>query len=175
MGINQKGEAGCKEENIEFAWKIYLNTQDMIKIADRKISVLLVISGVMTTFIFTNANNIKSIGIYGNLAFSLFVVFFLVFLAFGLLTLYARKDTKTGDNAPKTIYFGQISERKEPYEYYKSLSEMDSAQRLLDLSYQIYEVSIIAGVKYRNCKRAWIALFFQTLCFVCLLVTVYIY
>ena len=153
-------------ELLEYGWRIYLNTQEMIKFADQKVNVLLVISGVMSSFVFNNIKNINEGDNWGYVLLFLFIISLIIFLIFGLLSIFSRKATKTGQRVPKLIYFGHIAQREEAIEYYESFKRVSSDDLFRDLCYQIYEVGVIAALKHSHYKGAWFSIGAQAVFFV---------
>ena len=95
------------------AWRIYLNLQNMIKMADQKVYMLLAFSGVMASIVLTKLGTMNRDWIfYAVLLFYLLALIF--FMVFALQALLARSSVKTGDSVPQLIYFGHIAKRKRP-------------------------------------------------------------
>jgi Family of unknown function (DUF5706) len=142
------------------AWRIYLNLQNMIKMADQKVYMLLVFSGVMVTIVFTKLGTMNRDWIsYAVLLYYLLALIF--FILFALQALLARSGVKTKESVPQLIFFGHIAKRKEAQEYYKDFSRATEEDIFRDLTYQIYEIGVITRKKYFNYRIAWWGILFQ--------------
>lgn len=148
---------------LDHAWNIFKNTQDMIKYADQKVHVLIVLGTLFTSFVLANLDKIlKS----GEFEFGMLIIFTLstiAFIFFALSAMFARSDTRTGNKIPKQIYFGHVASRKEPVEYFQEFQETEGISFLEDICYQIYEVSLIATKKFVNYRNCWISLLIQVI------------
>lgn len=149
----------------DLAFKILDNVQNLIKFADTKINVLLVISGVTTTFILTNFQTLFDSCIASKICLGLFFLSFITFIIFSLFTIAPRKDKYTGKSAAKTIYFEHIASRIEVKDFIEDYSKLDEPGFQSDLLYQIYENSKIATKKFTFYERSKIALIFQLMLF----------
>ena len=109
------------DDLLDSAWRIYKDAQDLIKFADRKINILLIISGVMITFVFNQVGTIKASGDMAYVALAAFLVALSLFLLFSLLALFSRKEAKSGIGVSQLIFFGHIGSRKSADEYYEYL------------------------------------------------------
>jgi hypothetical protein len=159
------------EENrrTDLAFKVLDNVQNLIKFADTKINVLLVISGVTTTFVLTNFQGLYSQGIIPKTCLGLFFIAFLVFVILSVLTISPRSDKHSRESLPKTIYFGHIAKRVEAKDFIDDYLKLDEKTFMNDLLYQIFENSKIADKKFEFYKKSLIALNFQILLFFVLL------
>jgi len=136
------------------AWRIYLNLQNMIKMADQKVYMLLAFSGVMASIVFNRLGTMHRDWIsYAILLYYLLALIF--FMVFALQALLARSGVKTEDPVPRLIFFGHIAKRKEAKEYYKDFSKASEEDIFRDLTYQIYEIGVITRKKYFNYRIAW--------------------
>ena len=150
----------------ENAWKIYLNVQDMIKFADQKVNILLIICGLFLSFALNKIQNIQNFNYFNYFSFTIFSIALLFTILFCLLSIFARRDTKTGKTVPQLIYFGHIAKRREAVEYIEAMKNTNTEETLRDLYYQIYEVSNIALKKYTNYKIAWVGIFVEAVFFI---------
>lgn len=153
----EKEELNIDSEKLDIAWKVFQNNQELIRFADQKVGFLLVISGVLTSFVFESLSEIKALKLNGYISLGIFLVIFGFFILFSVKSLFARPSTKTGNNVPKLIYFGHIVKRKEAAEYHQDFWKTTEVELIKDLTYQIYEIACIAETKYKNYKIAcWI-------------------
>lgn len=158
------------ENRTENTWKIFNNQQDLIRLFDTKVNVLLVISGITTSFLLVNLKEILGLGMTGKVMFGLFVLFFACFVVFALLTIFPRKPTKSGKSIPKLIYFKDIASRVEAKDYVDDFEKTSDKELQNDLYYQIYELATIVKLKIANYFKAWIFLILQFIVFTVVLV-----
>ncbi len=161
------GEAGPEVGDLEHAWRIYNSTQEMIRFADRKIRVLLLISGGLTSCVFLTLSELREGGQLARLGLAIFLVAMLVFLSLGLMEVAPRTGRKL--EGPGLVFFQRVAERSDPGEYHREFMASSQEERLQDLCEQIHQVSVIARLKFRTYTRAWKALAVQVLAFVMLL------
>jgi hypothetical protein len=154
----------------DLAFKLLDNVQNLIKFADTKINVLLVISGVTTTFILTNFQEFFDLCLVSRIALGHFFVAFLVFLVFSILTISPRKDNHTGNSVSKTIYFEHIVSRIEVQDFINDYTKLDEPDFQYDLLYQVFENSKIADKKFKYYNKSLIALNVQLFLFFVLVV-----
>lgn len=155
----------------DLAFKLLDNVQNLIKFADTKINVLLVISGVTTTFILSNFQGLFNLCLISKIALGLFFIMFLIFIVFSILTISPRKDNHTGNSVSKTIYFEHIASRIEVKDFINDYTKLDEPGFQSDLLYQVFENSKIADKKFKFYKKSLIALQVQLLLFFVLVVT----
>lgn len=149
----------------DLLFKLLDNVQNLIKFADTKINVLLIISGVTTTFILTNFQELFVLCLISKITLGLFFVSFLVFIIFSILTISPRKDNHTGNSVSKTIYFEHIASRVEVKDFINDYTKIDESGFQSDLLYQVFENSKIADKKFKCYKKSLISLQFQLLFF----------
>lgn len=149
----------------DLLFKLLDNVQNLIKFADTKINVLLIISGVTTTFILTNFQELFVLCLISKITLGLFFVSFLVFIIFSILTISPRKDNHTGNSVSKTIYFEHIASRVEVKDFINDYTKLDESGFQSDLLYQVFENSKIADKKFKCYKKSLISLQFQLLFF----------
>ena len=149
----------------DLLFKLLDNVQNLIKFADTKINVLLIISGVTTTFILTNFQELFALCFISKITLGLFFVSFLVFIIFSILTISPRKDNHTGNSVSKTIYFEHIASRVEVKDFINDYTKLDESGFQSDLLYQVFENSKIADKKFKCYKKSLISLQFQLLFF----------
>lgn len=154
---------------IDTALKLLDNVQNLIKFADTKINVLLVVSGVTTTFVLTNFQNLCDLNLFSKIALGLFFLSFIVFVILALLTISPRADKHTGNSPAKTIYFKHISKRIEVKDFVDDYNKLTPESFLTDVLYQVYENSKIADKKFDFYNRSLVALQFQIFFFFALL------
>ena len=167
MTTNNKMDENRKTD---LALKLLDNVQNLIKFADTKINVLLVISGVTTTFILTNFQGLFDLFIISKIALGLFFIAFLIFLVFSLLTIAPRKDNHTGNSVSKTIYFEHIASRIEVKDFINDYTKLDDQEFQSDILYQVFENSKIADKKFKFYKKSLFALQVQLFLFFILVV-----
>lgn len=156
-------------KKIDTAFKLLDNVHNLIKFADTKINVLLVISGVTTTFILTNFQNLFDLNCISKITLGPFFLSFICFVILSLLTISPRTDKHTGNSPAKTIYFKHISTRIEVKDFIDDYNKLTPESCLTDILYQVYENSKIADKKFIFYNRSLIALQFQILFFFALL------
>ena len=154
----------------DLAFKLLDNVQNLIKFADTKINVLLIISGVTTTFILTNFQGLFDLCLVSKIILGLFFVSFLVFIVFSILTISPRNDNHTGNSVSKTIYFEHIASRVEVKDFISDYTKLDEPGFQSDLLYQVFENSKIADKKFKFYKKSLIALQVQLLFFFALVI-----
>ena len=148
------------EENqkIEIAFKLLQNVQDLIKFADNKINVLLLISGVTTTFVLSNFHDLYSLNCLSKIILGLFFLVFFIFVVFSLKTISPRSDKHSGNTPAKTIYFKHISKRIEVKDFIDDFNNLTTESCLTDILYQIFENSKIADKKFKFYSKSLIVL-----------------
>lgn len=154
----------------DLAFKLLDNVQNLIKFADTKINVLLIISGVTTTFILTNFQGLFDLCLFSKIALGLFFISFLIFIILSILTISPRKDNHTGNSVSKTIYFEHIASRVEVKDFINDYTKLDETGFQSDLLYQVFENSKIADKKFKFYKKSLIALQTQLLFFFVLVI-----
>lgn len=154
----------------DLAFKLLDNVQNLIKFADTKINVLLIISGVSTTFILTNFQEIFGLCLISKIVLGQFFLSFLVFIVFSILTISPRRDNHTGNSVSKTIYFEHIAYRVEVKDFIEDYTKLDEKGFQSDLLYQVFENSKIANEKFKYYNNSLNALQVQLLLFFILLV-----
>jgi hypothetical protein len=164
----------CDNRKTDIAFKLLDNVQSLIKFADTKINVLLIISGVTTTFILSNFQELFELCLFSKITLGLFFVSFLVFIIFSILTISPRKDNHTGDSVSKTIYFEHIASRVEVKDFINDYKKLDESDFQSDLLYQVFENSKIADKKFKCYKKSLISLQVQLLFFFVLVVVKFI-
>jgi hypothetical protein len=153
----------------DLAFKLLDNVQNLIRFADSKINVLLIISGVTTTFVLTNFQTICNISCFAKIILCLFFASFLLFVILSMLTIKPRIDNYTGKSVAKTIYFKHIASRVEVKDFVEDYTKLEEEGFQSDLLYQIYENSKIADKKFRFYAISLYVLFIQLLFFFVLL------
>jgi hypothetical protein len=156
-------------KKIDTAFKLLDNVQNLIKFADTKINVLLVISGVTTTFILTNFQSLYDLNCYSKIILGLFFLAFICFVILSLLTISPRADKHTGNSPAKTIYFKHIATRIEVKDFIDDYNKLTPESCLTDILYQVYENSKIADKKFVFYNRSLTALQVQIFFFFLLL------
>ena len=142
----------------------------MVKFADSKINFLLVISGVSTTYILANLKAIVNLGLHSQIFLLIFLLAFLLFIIFALLTIFPRYASNTGLSVPKLIYHHHISEREDAQKYLYDFKEAKEEELFDDILYQVYEVSKITDQKFKfyNISGIFIGIQLVTFVFICI-------
>ena len=159
-------------DSLGHAWRVFANTQEMIRYADQKVHVLIVLSTLFVTAFLANLAAITHTTGWVAAVVWLFAGATLLFLVFALGALFSRSDAKTGEAVPKLIYFGHVAAKAEASEYAQEFRELTSETALADVCYQIYEVSAIASKKFWYYQMSWIFLLIQAMSLLTLLVCV---
>jgi hypothetical protein len=153
---------------LDQTWRILNLNQDLIRAADQKIYLLIVMSTLLVSYV---ASNIEKIGKIGPLQYGLLAVFILVagvFYFFALSTLFPRKSqVPTKENA-SLIFFGDIATRPNAESYIYDIGGIPLDRLFEDLARQIYLVSQVATNKYMAYRRAWRAILVEVSLFVVL-------
>jgi hypothetical protein len=152
-------------KKIDTAFKLLDNVQNLIKFADTKINVLLVISGVTTTFVLTNFQNLYDLSPFAKASLGLFFIAFICFVVLSILTISPRTDGHTGTSPAKTIYFKHVSRRVECKDFIDDYNKLTHESCLTDILYQVYENSKIADKKFVFYNRSLMALQVQLVLF----------
>lgn len=164
--MNQKSDTDKKTIGLEEAWKIHQNIQELIRFADKKVGILLVISGVMTSFVFNSLSSLKTLGNPGYASLAIFLFAFGAFIFFSMKALFARLSCQDNKGVPQIIYFKNIANRVTANDYYQDLSALSEEEFLKDIAFQIYDIGVIADIKYLNYQISIWALGFQFLTFI---------
>lgn len=160
-------------KKIDSAFKLLDNVQNVIRFADTKINVLLVISGVTTTFIVTNFQSLYDASCFSKITLGLFFLTFICFVILSLLTIYPRTDNYSGNSPVKINYFNHIANRVEAKDFVDDFNKLTDEGFLTDILYQVYENSRIASKKFGFYKKSLIVLQIQILFFFLLLILKY--
>jgi hypothetical protein len=158
----------------DLAFKLLDNVQNLIKFADTKINVLLLISGVTTTFVLTNFQPLFELCRLSKIALGLFFIVFVLFVIFSILTIAPRPDKHTGNSVSKTIYFGHIAERVEVKDFILDYEKLEEKSFQTDLLYQVFENSKIADKKFKFYKKSLITLQVQLFIFLVIIIIKFI-
>ena len=155
------------EENkkIDTAFKLLDNVQNLIKFADTKINVLLVISGVTTTFILANFQCLCDLNCFSKITLGLFFLTFISFVILSILTISPRTAKHTGNSPAKTIYFKHVSSRVEVNDFVDDFNKLTPESCVKDILYQVYENSKIAEKKFKFYNKSLVALQIQVFIF----------
>lgn len=153
---------------LDQTWRILNLNQDLIRAADQKIYLLIVMSTLLVSYV---ASNIEKIGKIGPLQFGLLAVFILVagvFYFFALSTLFPRKSQAPAKENVSLIFFGDIATRPTAEQYIQDIGSIPLDRLFDDLARQIYLVSQVATNKYMAYRRAWRAILVEVSLFVVL-------
>ena len=148
---------------LDQAWRILNLNQDLIRAADQKIYLLIVMSALLVTYVSTNLDKIIRQGVVEKVSVMLFLVAGAAFFYFALTTLLARgrKSAQGSGKVPHLVYFHDIAQRTLPGDYAASFHRADLHEVLDDVCHQIHQVATIASNKYRAYRRAWVALLIE--------------
>ena len=153
---------------LDQAWRILNLNQDLIRSADQKIYLLIVMSTLLVSYV---AANIEKIGKIGPLQYGLLAVFILVsgaFYFFALSTLFPRKSQGSANEYASLVFFGDIATRSNAESYIHDIGGIPLEHLFDDLARQIYAVSQVASSKYMAYRRAWRAILVEVSLFVVL-------
>ena len=153
---------------LDQTWRILNLNQDLIRSADQKIYLLIVMSTLLVSYV---AANIEKIGKIGPLQYGLLAVFILVsgvFYFFALSTLFPRKSPASSKANASLIFFGDIATRSSAEHYINDIGGIPLDSLFDDLARQIYLVSHVATNKYLAYRRAWRAILVEVSLFVVL-------
>ena len=153
---------------LDQTWRILNLNQDLIRSADQKIYLLIVMSTLLVSYV---AANIEKIGKIGPLQYGLLAVFILVsgvFYFFALSTLFPRKSPAPSKENASLIFFGDIATRSSAENYINDIGSISLDDLFDDLARQIYLVSHVATNKYLAYRRAWRAILVEVSLFVVL-------
>lgn len=153
---------------LDQAWHILNLNQDLIRSADQKIYLLIVMSTLLLSYV---AANFEKIGRIGPLQYGLLAVFILVsgaFYFFALSTLFPRKSQGPVKENASLIFFGDIATRSSAEHYIQDIGGIPLERLFDDLARQIYLVSHVAINKYLAYRRAWLAILVEVSLFVVL-------
>jgi hypothetical protein len=158
---------------LDQAWRILNLNQELIRSADQKSYLLIVMSTLLVTYISTNLPRLMGMGMPVKLSLVLFICAAATFYYFALSTLLARNRGKAAPSTqtaqiPNLVFFGDIAQRAQPTEYAACFHRADLHEVLDDVCHQIHQVAHIATRKYRAYRRAWIALLTELFMFVML-------
>ena len=160
--------AGDLNLRLDQAWRILNLNQDLIRSADQKIYLLIVMSTLLVSYVAANIDKISKIG---PLQYGLLAVFILVsgaFYFFALSTLFPRKSQAPAMENASLIFFGDIATRRTAENYIQDISIISLERLFDDLARQIYLVSHVATSKYRAYRLAWRAILVEVSLFVVL-------
>jgi hypothetical protein len=153
---------------LDQAWRILNLNQDLIRSADQKIYLLIIMSTLLVSYV---AANIEKISKMGPLQYGLMAVFILAsgaFYFFALSTLFPRKSPTPSRENSSLIFFGDIATRSSAENYVHDVGGIPLERLFDDLARQIYLVSHVAGSKYLAYRRAWRAMLVEVCLFVVL-------
>jgi len=155
---------------LDQVWRILNLNQELIRSADQKSYLLIVMSTLLVTYISTNLPGLMGMGMPVKLSLVLFIFAAAMFYYFALSTLLARNRGKhaLSSQIPNLIFFGDIAQRAQPADYAACFHRADLHEVLDDVCHQIHQVANIATRKYRAYRRAWIALMAELSMFVML-------
>ncbi len=155
---------------LDQAWRILNLNQDLIRAADQKIYLLIVMSTLLVTYVSTNLDKIMRQGMVEKVWLFLFFAAGAAFFYFALSTLLARsgKSAEASGKIPHLVFFHDIAQRAQPDQYAANFHGADLHEVLDDVCHQIHQVATIASNKYRSYRRAWLALLIEVSMFLVL-------
>ena len=140
--------------NLDHAWQIYHNTQNMIRYADQKVHVLIVLGIIITGAVITQLDHLSRELSTDRFLMGAFFISTGVFLTATMLALVSKFDMKSDSNVPKLVFFRHIQMRPQALAYSDAFKETSATDVLKDLCYQIYEVSVISEKKFKYYRMA---------------------
>ncbi len=152
---------------LDQAWRILGLNQELIRSADQKIYLLIVMSTLLVSYVATNIDKIIRLGTAQNVLLVAFILFSGTFYFFALSTLFPRRQLNESANE-KLIFFGDIASRPNAENYIADISGVPLERLFEDLTRQIYLVSKVATNKYIAYRRAWRAILCEVGLFVLL-------
>lgn len=161
------------QRKTDLGLKLLDNVQSLIKFFDTKVNVLLVISGVTTTFVLASFRDFDGIDFCSKITLCLFFFSFVLFVVLSILTISPRSDKYTGNSVSKTIYFAHIASRIEVKDFIKDYNNLDERAFQDDILYQLFENSKIANRKVKLYKMSLVAIEFQLFFFFSLIIINY--
>lgn len=155
---------------LDQAWKVLNLNQDLIRAADQKIYLLIVMSTLLVTYVSTNLEKIMRQGMLQRAALILLLLAVAAFFYFALSTVLSRnrKQPSAVPLLPRLVFFGDIAERGSAQMYVSAFRDTDMHSLLDDICHQIHDVASIARQKYRSYRRAWTALLVEVTLFLLL-------
>lgn len=156
--------SGSKQiDRLIYSWNIFQNNREIIKLADNKIRYLFLVSSITATYILSAVTKIEEIGIIE----ILFLLSFVLFLAFAFLTIKARSKNLDLDATDHIgfIFYKNISAYDTRKAYAEAFDEASEEDLIQDLHYQIYALSKIAETKYKYYNLAFYAMAVQLVLF----------
>ena len=125
---------------LDQAWRILGLNQDLIRAADQKIYLLIVMSTLLVSYVATNIDRIIRLGDVQNALLVMFILISGAFYFFALSTLFPRRQPGEVKNA-KLIFFGDIASRPSADNYIAAIGSVPLDELFDDLARQIYLVS----------------------------------
>ena len=181
---------------LDQAWRILNLNQDLIRSADQKIYLLIVMSTLLVTYVSANLDKIMHLGVREKSCLILFLIAGAGFFYFALTTLLARarninntvaknRQSNLQGNLQSNpqenpqnhaqisagsslIFFGDIAHRHSAGDYAAAFHQADLHDVLDDVCHQIHQVAAIATTKYAAYRRAWLALVIEVSLFLVL-------
>ena len=155
--MNSKDSQAAKNgeySSLDHAWQIYHNTQNMIRYADQKVHVLIVLGIIITGAVITQLDHLPRDLATDRILMGSFFISTGFFLTSTMLALVSKFDVKSDSNVPKLVFFRHIQKRSQALEYSDAFKKTSAADVLKDLCYQIYEVSVISEKKFKYYRMA---------------------
>lgn len=176
--ISIRYDAATLTLRLDQAWRILNLNQELIRSADQKIYLLIVLSTLLVTYVSTNLDKIMHLGTQEKICLILFLIAGAAFFYFALTTVLARSrsvqvatqtttqttaqtTTQTTMQTPSLIFFGDIAQRTSADIYAAAFHQADLHTLLDDVCHQIHQVGTIAARKYRAYRHAWMALLLE--------------
>ena len=155
---------------LDQAWKVLSLNQDLIRAADQKIYLLIVMSTLLVTYVSTNLEKIMQQGMLQRAVLIVFLLAVAAFFFFALSTVVSRNRKQPNAVAalPHVVFFGDIAGRASAQIYMEAFRNTDLNAVFDDICHQIYDVASIAREKYRSYRRAWLALLVEVTLFLML-------
>ncbi len=154
---------------LDQAWKVLNLNQELIRAADQKVYLLIVMSTLLVTYVSTNLEKIMRQGMLERGILIVFLVAVAFFFYFALSTVVSRSRSKPqAEAARRVVFFGDIALHDSAGEYARAFRGTDPHDLLDDICCQIHSVGSIVGEKYRFYRRAWMSLLVEVSLFLLL-------
>ena len=167
MGSEEKQITNNGDYNrLDHAWQVYHNTQNMVRYADQKVHVLIILGTIITGSVITQLDYLSRDLPTDRILMGAFFISTGFFLTTTLMALVSKFDMKSDSNVPKLVFFRHIQMRSEAVDYSNAFKETSASEVLKDLCYQIYEVSVITEKKFKFYRMACTFLLIHLIIFI---------
>jgi hypothetical protein len=161
---------GELELRLDQAWRVLNGSQEMVRSADQKVYLLVVMSTILVSYAANNLDSILKLGRTQSVLLMVFLVVSGFFYFFALRTLVARANIASIPNTRSTgfVFFGDIANHGSAAKYTSDVRNADLHDVLEDVLEQAYQVACIARAKFLAYKRAWYTLICEVALFLTL-------